>query len=111
MARKVQTDQALEYHAICRLRTGQEDEEAGCRAAICDHIEHSAKPGGLLELARGPAVQSIEEGGDGVKEAASARVYGHEVEGCGGEDDSCVACRQYAVSMEHARLRWCSSYR
>ena len=84
MAREVQTNQHLEDNAVGRFRTGEEDEEAGCCAAVGDHVEDGAEARGLPEFARGEAVQGVEEAGDGVEEAAAAGVQGHEVEGCEG---------------------------
>lgn len=81
VAGKVQADQALEDHRVGGLRSGQEDQQASGRAAVSDHVQHSTKTSGLLELARGHAIQRIEETADGVEEAAAARVEGHEVEG------------------------------
>jgi tRNA G26 N,N-dimethylase Trm1 len=84
MAGEIQTDQALENHRVRGLRSGKEDQQASGRAAISDHVEDGAEASGLLELARGHAVQRIEEAADGVEEAAAARVEGHEVEGAEG---------------------------
>lgn len=91
MAREVQTDQQLEDHAVRGLGGREEDEQAGGRAPVGHHVEDGAEARALRELARGPAVQGVEEAGDGVQEAAAARVDGHEVEGCYGEDDAGVA--------------------
>ena len=92
MARKVQTNQPLEQPAVGRFGGGEEDEQAGGGAAVGDHVEDGAEARRLLELARRPAVGRVEQAGDGVEEAAAARVQGHEVEGGEGEDDAGVAC-------------------
>jgi len=84
VASKVQADQTLEDHRVRRLRSRKEDEQASSSAAISDHVENGAEARGLLELARGHAVQRIEQAADGVEEAAAARVEGHEVEGAEG---------------------------
>ena len=81
VAGKVQADQTLEDHGVGRLRGGEEDQQASGRAAVSDHVQHGTKASGLLELARGHAIQSIEKTADRVEEAAAARVEGHEVEG------------------------------
>lgn len=81
VAGEVQADQALEDHGVGGLRSGEEDQQASSRAAVSDHVQHSTKASGLLELARGHAIQRIEKAADGVEEAAAARVEGHEVEG------------------------------
>ena len=80
VASEIQADQTLEDHGVGGLRGGEEDQQASGRAAISDHVQHSTKASGLLELARGHAVQRIEKTADGVEEAAAARVEGHEVE-------------------------------
>lgn len=79
VAGKVQANQALEDHRVGGLRSGEEDQQTGGSAAVSDHVQHGTKASGLLEFARSHAVQSIEEAADGVEEAASARVEGHEV--------------------------------
>jgi hypothetical protein len=74
MAREVERYQALEDHAVGRLCGCKEDQQARSGAAISDHIEDSAKAGGLVEAARGPAVKRVEKAGDGVEKAAAAWV-------------------------------------
>ena len=91
MAGQVQTDQELEDQRPSRERGGEEDEEASCGAAICDHVENSAELGRLVEGAGCDAIESVEEAGKAVKERAGAWVEGHVVEGCYGEDDARVA--------------------
>lgn len=91
VAGEVQADQTLEDHRVCGLCSGQEDQQTSGSAAIGDHVQDCAETGGLLELARGHTIQSIEKAADGVKEAASARVERHEVEGAESEDDAEVA--------------------
>lgn len=81
VAGKVQADQTLENHGVGGLRSGQEDQQASGRAAVGDHVQDGTKASGLLELACGHAIQSIEKAANGVEEAAAARVEGHEVEG------------------------------
>ena len=91
MACEIQAYQPLEDHAICRLRGRQEYQQTGRRATVGDHVQHRTKAGRLLKLARCKAIQSIEEAGDGVEEAASARVERHEVKAAYCEDDAEVA--------------------
>ena len=91
VARKIQADEALEQQRPSRPRGAEEDEEAGCRAAICDHVQHGAELGGLLKVARGDAVEGVEEAGDAVEDGAGAWVEGHVVEGGDGEDDAGVS--------------------
>ena len=61
VAGEVETDQELEDHAPARLGCRQENEQAGCCAAVCHHVQHSAELGGLIELARSVAVQGIQQ--------------------------------------------------
>lgn len=82
MTRKVQTDEALEHHTIGRLGRRQKDQQARGCAAIGDHVKDCSEAGGLPEFSRGPAIEGVEEAGDGVQEATAAWVEGHEVEGC-----------------------------
>ena len=91
VAREVQADEELEDGGVGGLGAGEEDEQAGGGAAVGDHVEHGAEAGRLAELARRPAVEGVEQAGDGVEEAAAAGVEGHEVEGGEGEDDAGVA--------------------
>lgn len=49
VAGEVEREQALEDDGPSREGAGEEDEEAGCRAAVGHHIKHRAEAGGLLE--------------------------------------------------------------
>jgi hypothetical protein len=93
MARQIQTDQPLEQQRPARPGAAEENEQAGGRAAVRDHVEHGAELRALLEVARGDAVEGVEEAGDAVEDGAGAGVEGHVVEGGEGEDDTGVACR------------------
>ena len=95
MTRKVQTDQDLEDDAVRGLCAGEEDEQAGGRAAVGDHVEYGAEAGRLPEFAGCEAVERVEEAGDGVEEGAAPWVQGHEVEGGEGEDDAGVAWSEH----------------
>lgn len=81
MTGKIQTDQPLEDDAPTRERAGQEDKQAGCRAAVGHHVEDGAEAGGLMEVARRVAVERVEDAGDAVEEGAGAWVERHVVEG------------------------------
>jgi hypothetical protein len=59
MAGKIQADQDLEDHREGGFRGGEEDQQAGGCAAIGDHVQDGAEAGGLLELARSHAIESI----------------------------------------------------
>lgn len=50
-------------------------------------------------MARGHAVEGVEETGDAVEEAAGARVNGHIIEGSYGEDDSGVTCSKWPCQL------------
>ena len=91
MAREIQADQSLENHAIRRFRSGQEHQQTRRRAAVGHHIQHSAESRALPELPRREAVERIEQARDGVEEAASPWMQGHEVKGCDGKYDSSIA--------------------
>lgn len=78
---KIQTYEELEDHAPARFRRREEDKQARGRAPVGYHVQYCAEAGGLAEIARGPAIESVEETADGVEEAAAARVEGHVVEG------------------------------
>ncbi len=93
MARQIETDQPLEQQRPARPGAAEENEQAGGRAAVRDHVEHGAELRALLEVARGDAVEGVEEAGDAVEDGAGAGVEGHVVEGGEGEDDAGVACR------------------
>lgn len=94
MARQIQTNQALKHQTPARESGRQEHEQTGSGAAIGDHIEDGAKFRGLTEVARGEAIEGVEQTRDGVEEGAGARVQGHVVEGEEGEKDAGVACGQ-----------------
>jgi len=47
-----------------------------------------------MEVARGDAVEGVEEAGYAVEDGAGAGVEGHVVEGGEGEDDAGVACAE-----------------
>lgn len=80
VAGEVQADQALEDHRVCGFGGGEEDEQAGSGAAVCNHVQDRAETGRLVEFARSKAVKRIEEAADRVEEAAAARVKRHEVQ-------------------------------
>jgi hypothetical protein len=80
VACEIQADQDLEDHREGGFRGGEEDQQAGGSAAIGDHVQDGAETGGLLELARGHAIEGVEQAANGVEEAATARVQRHEVE-------------------------------
>lgn len=88
MACEIQTNKTLEDDAPAGERGGEEDEQAGGRAAVCDHVEDGAEAGGLVVVARCDAVEGVEQAGDAVEEGAGAWVQGHVVEGGYGEDDA-----------------------
>ena len=90
---QIQRDQSLEDNGPAWECGSKEDEQAGGCATIGDHVENSAKAGGLLEDAGCIAIEGVEETGDGVKEGAGAWVEGHVVEGTEGKDNADVACR------------------
>ena len=92
VTREVERDEALEQDGPAGERRRQEDEQARRGAAVRHHVEDGAEARRLLKVARGVAVQRVEELRDGVEERAGARVEGHVVEGRDGEDDARVAC-------------------
>lgn len=92
VTRQVQRDQSLEDDTPSREGACQEDEQAGCRAAIRHHVEHSAKFCRLFESAGGHAVEGVEEAGNAVCGCAGAGVEGHVVERDDGEDNTAVTC-------------------
>lgn len=92
VAGEVERDEALEEDGPARERRRQEDEQARRRAAVRHHVEDGAEARRLLKVARGVAVQRVEELRHGVEERAGAWVEGHVVERCDGEDDARVAC-------------------
>ena len=61
VTRKVQGDEALEHNTPAGEGLGQEDQQAGCCAAIRHHVQHSAKLGALLKLPGGVSVECVEE--------------------------------------------------
>lgn len=71
---QIQADQALEDDAPSRPCRREEDQQAGGRAAIGDHVEHCAEGGGLVVAAGGYAVEGVEEARDRVEEGAGSRV-------------------------------------
>ncbi len=93
MAGQIQANQELKEQAPAWPSRAEEYKQAGCRAAISDHIQHGAKLGRLLEIARSDSVEGVEEAGDAVEDGARAGVEGHVVEGAYGEDDAGVAWR------------------
>ena len=66
MARQVKTYEPLEQDRPCRERGSEEDEQAGCGAAIGDHVKDSAELCRLLEIARGHTIEGIEKAGNAV---------------------------------------------
>ena len=92
MAREIERDQALEDDGPAGEGGREEDEQAGGRAAIGHHVEDGAEAGRLVEVARGIAVEGIEEARDAVQERARSRVQGHVVERGHGEHDSRITC-------------------
>ena len=91
MARQVKTYEPLEQNRPCWERGSEKDKQAGCGAAIGDHIKDSAKLCRLLEIARGDAIKGVEKARDAVQERASSWVKRHIVEGCDGEDNAGIA--------------------
>lgn len=92
MTGQVEGDQALENDAPAREGARQEDQQTRGGAAVRHHVEDGAELGGLLEMARGDAVEGVEQAGYAVCGCASAGVQRHVVEGCDGKDDAAVAC-------------------
>lgn len=91
VAGEVERDKALEDDGPAGEGGGQEDEQAGGRAAVGHHVEHRAEARGLLKVARGIAVEGVEEARDAVEDRAGARVQRHVVERGDGQDDARVA--------------------
>ena len=92
VAGKVQRDQPLEHHAVGGLGGCEEDEQARRRAAVGDHIEHGAEARTLVELARRPAVQRVEQARDGVQKAAATGVQRHEVQRSDAQHHASITC-------------------
>ena len=61
VAGHVEGDQALEDDGPAGEGGGEEDEQAGRRATVSDHVEHSAEAGGLVQVAGGIAVEGVEQ--------------------------------------------------
>lgn len=61
MTGQVQTDQTLEDHAVCRLGCCQEDEQAGCGAAIGNHIQDGTESSALLKSASSNTIKRVEK--------------------------------------------------
>ena len=66
MARQIKTYEPLEQDRPCGERGSEEDQQAGCGAAIGDHVKDGAELGRLLKIARGNAIKGVEEAGDAV---------------------------------------------
>lgn len=66
MTGQVETDKPLEEERPARPGAAEENEQAGGRTAVGDHIEDGPELGALLEVARGDTVEGIEETGDAV---------------------------------------------
>jgi hypothetical protein len=96
VARQIKRDEPLEHDAPSRESLRQEDEQAGRRASICDHVQHRTELGALFVSTRCVAVKRIEEAGDAVEDRACAWVEGHVVQRCYGENDARVAWVQSA---------------
>ena len=99
VAGEVEGDEALEDDGPAREGGGEEDEQARRRAAVGHHVEHGAEARRLAEVARGVAVESVEEARDAVEQRAGARVEGHVVEGAEGEDDAYIAFDHSRISV------------
>lgn len=80
VAGHVEGDQALEDDGPPGEGGGEEDEQAGRRAAVRDHVEHSAEAGGLVKVASGIPVEGVEKTRDAVEQRACSGVEGHVVE-------------------------------
>lgn len=63
---QIQRDQTLEDNAVSRLCSRQENEQAGGRASIGDHIQYSPKASALLKFASRDPIEGIEQAGNGV---------------------------------------------
>ncbi|KFY10873.1 hypothetical protein V492_04797, partial [Pseudogymnoascus sp. VKM F-4246] len=70
------TNQPLEDDRPAWEGGGEEDEQTGCCAPVCYHVEDCAEAGGLLEVPRRESVEGVEEAGDAVKKGAG-RGGGH----------------------------------
>lgn len=91
MAREIQRDKTLKHDRPARERGGEENKQTRRRAAISHHIQNSAEAGGLAEVARGVAVERVEETRHAVEDCAGSGVERHVVERAEGEDDAHVA--------------------
>jgi hypothetical protein len=93
VAREVEGDQTLEEDGPAGEGGRQENQQTRRGAAVRDHVQDGAEARRLLEVARGIAVQRIQQARDAVQERAGARVQRHVVERGDGEDDARVAWR------------------
>ena len=59
MACQIQRDEELEDDAVCWLRSGQEDEQAGCGASIRHHVQHGAESRALLVFPRSDSIGGV----------------------------------------------------
>ena len=92
VTREIERDKSLKHDRPARERGGEENKQTRRRAAIGHHIQNSAEAGRLAEVARGVAVERVEETGYAVEDCAGSGVERHVVEGAEGEDDAHVAC-------------------
>lgn len=90
MTSQIQTDEPLEQQRPSRPRTAQKNEQTRSCAPIRHHIEHCAKLGRLLKIARSDAVKGVQKAGYAVEEGASTWMEWHVVEGGDGEEDARV---------------------
>ena len=63
---QIQRDKALEQESPARPSGGEENKKTGGGAAICHHVQHRSKFGGLFKVSSGISIKSIEETGNAV---------------------------------------------
>lgn len=80
VAAEVQGDETLEDDSTSWVGGSEEAEQAGRRAAICDHVQHGTKLGALTQCASGHAIGSIEKARDAIQQGACFWIRLHVVE-------------------------------
>lgn len=91
VAGEVESDQELKHKRICRVGRCEEAQQTRRRAAVCHHVEHSAKLARLPKSTRGLAIDSVQKARDSIQKRASFWVVRHVHEGGASEKDAGVA--------------------
>lgn len=90
MAGDVHTHADLEQEGVGGVEQRQIHQQAHGGTAVCKHVHHGSKLGGLIERPCSMAIKSVEQSTEQVAEDSGPRTAGHQIEGDQSQHDTGV---------------------